>query len=357
MRLGDRTGIDVVATYALGAHGMGARGLSARAHEATLPPPGPIDVPPPARPADAKQRKLMSRAAWMGALAMRGALAEAGWDAGREELGAYFGVGASGAEMGELAALLGASVEAGSLSLDRCGREGLDAVNPLFAFQIMNNFTLCHGAILEGVAGPNATFFSRGAGTVTALEEACVALAEGTCDRAIVGGADTALHPITLAELEREGLLGEGLQPAEGAAVLALARTSPSALGRVEHVQVLSVPRQRGARSSEPAALREIAARAIGEALAERSCDVAVLAPWGHRAREALLAIESERVRAPVVVDATAALGEALAATPALAWVLALDLLADGGKSRALVVSAGPDGDVGVVVLARGGGA
>jgi 3-oxoacyl-(acyl-carrier-protein) synthase len=357
MRLGDRTGIDVVAAYALGAHGMGARGLGARVRERTLPPPGPIDVPPPARSADAKQRKLMSRAAWMGALAMRGALAEAAWEKGREEIGAYFGVGASGAEMGELSALLGASVEAGSLSLDRCGREGLDAVNPLFAFQIMNNFTLCHGSILEGVAGPNAAFFSRGAGTVTALEEACVALAEGTCDRAIVGGADTAMHPITLAELEREGLLGEGLAPAEGAAVLALARTSDGALGWVEYVQVLHVPRRRGERFPEAAALREIASRATREALAERPFDVAVLAPWGHRARETLLAIEREGVRAPVVIDATAALGEALAATPALAWVIALDLLADRGKGRAIVVSAGPDGDVGVVVLARGGGA
>ncbi len=353
MRLGE---ISVVAAYALGAHGMGARGLAARVRERTLPPPGPIEVPLPVRPADAKQRKLMSRAAWMGALAMRGALAEAAWSADREEVGAFFGVGASGAEMGELEALLGASVAEGSLSLARCGGEGLDAVNPLFAFQIMNNFTLCHGAILEGVAGPNATFFSRGAGTVTALEEACAALAEGACDRALAGAADTALHPITLAELEREGLLREGLSPAEGAAVLALARTSEGALGRVEHVQAHQVPRARGARFPEPQALRETAAQAASEALAARPCDLAVLAPWGRGTREVLAAVENERVRAPVVVDATAALGEALAATPALAWVLALDLLVEKDQGRALVLSAGPDGDVGAVVLARGGG-
>jgi hypothetical protein len=259
--------------------------------------------------------------------------------------------------MGELGALLGASVEGRSLSLARCGREGLDAVNPLFAFQIMNNFTLCHGAILEGVGGPNATFFSRGAGTVTALEEACAALAEGACDRAIAGGADTALHPLTLAELEREGLLGDGLAPAEGAAVLALARSSEDALGRVEHVEVRPAPRSRGARASDPRALRDIARRAARDALAERPCDVAVLAPWGRAAREVLVAVEREVVRAPLVVDVTAALGEALAATPALGWVLALDLLADRGDGRAIVVSAGPDGDVGVVLLARGGGA
>jgi hypothetical protein len=45
--------------------------------------------------------------------------------------------------------------------------------------------------------------------------------------------------------------------------------------------------------------------------------------------------------------------GEALAATPALAWAAAIDRLASGDARRVLVVSAGVDGDVGVVTLAR----
>ena len=51
-------------------------------------------------------------------------------------------------------------------------RGARSACNPLFAFQLMNNFTLCHGAIRGGLGGPNGAFFSRGAGTVRALAEA-----------------------------------------------------------------------------------------------------------------------------------------------------------------------------------------
>ena len=50
----------------------------------------------------------------------------------------------------------------------------------------------------------------------------------------------------------------------------------------------------------------------------------------------------------------TAALGEMLAATPALAWVAAVDRLS-GDDRRVVVLSAGIDGDVGLVTLAREG--
>ena len=45
----------------------------------------------------------------------------------------------------------------------------------------MNNFTLCHSAILQGPAGPNSAFFSRGGGTLLAISEAMAALIEGEC--------------------------------------------------------------------------------------------------------------------------------------------------------------------------------
>ena len=48
--------------------------------------------------------------------------------------------------------------------------------------------------------------------------------------------------------------------------------------------------------------------------------------------------------------DLTAALGESLAASPALAWIVALDFLQSHPTARVLCVSAGPD--IGSVVLA-----
>lgn len=344
----------MVAASTLTAAGLASRGLGQRVLEGNHPPPREVPAPSPSRPEDIRQKKLMSRAAWFSALVMRGALAEARWSEQRAEIGAFFGVGASGAEMDEVARLVAASLEGERFSLARCGEEGLDACNPLFAFQIMNNFTLCHGAILEGLAGPNATFFSRGTGTVTALEEACAAILAGDCERALVGGADTALHPVTLAELEREGFSRQGLVPAEGAAALAIAAASDAPLAFVEAVRVFPVDRPRGALVPRTGVLRDAAVPAALDALDDLSCDVVVLAPWGAPAREALQDLP-EMLEAPLAVDATRFLGEALAATPALAWVLALDLLAAADKERALVLSAGPDGDLGAVVLGRGG--
>ena len=345
----------VVAVSSLTHVGMLGVELGRRIVRGEIPAIGAVDVPHPSRPEDIRQRKLMSRAAWMSALVMRDAMAVSRWSAYREEVGAYFGVGASGAEMNDVASLIGASIDdAKKFSLARCGKEGLDASNPLFAFQIMNNFTLCHGAILEGLAGPNAAFFSRGLGTVTALEEACLALIEGDCERAIVGGADTATHPVTLAELEREGFLREGLVPVDGAAAVALAREAEVPLGRVESIWVWPVERPRDGIVPRAGVLRDAAVLASADALAEHPCDLLVLAPWGTPSREVMKELP-ESLAIKQSIDLTNLLGESLAATPAIAWVAALGMLVETGGKRALVVSAGPDGDLGAVVLTRGG--
>lgn len=349
------TDVFVVAVSTLTHVGMLGIELGRRILQGNLPAPSPIDVPVPSRPEDIRQRKLMSRAAWMSALVMRDALRGAGsWDK-REEIGAFFGVGASGAEMDDVARLVSASIdEQKKFSLARCGKEGLDACNPLFAFQIMNNFTLCHGAILEGLAGPNTAFFSRGVGTVTALEEACLAIVEGDCERALAGGADTATHPVTLAELEREGFLRDGLVAVDGAAALALAREAEDPLGRVESIWVCPVERPRDALVPRAGMLRDAAVLTAADALAERPCDLLVLAPWGTPAREAMMDLP-EALAVKQSIDLTNLLGESLAASPAIAWAAALGMLVETGNTRALVLSAGPDGDLGAVVLTRGG--
>lgn len=329
--------------------------LGRRVVRGEVPAIFPLDVPHPSRPEDVRQRKLMSRAAWMSALVMRDALVMARWSEQREEIGAYFGVGASGAEMDDVARLVGASLdEQKKFSLARCGKEGLDASNPLFAFQIMNNFTLCHGSILEGLAGTNGAYFSRGLGTVTALEEACLALVEGDCDRALVGAADTASHPVTLAELEREGYLRDGLVPVDGAAALALSREADLPLGRIESIWVCPVDRPRDGLVPRAGVLRDAAVMASADALAENPCDLLVLAPWGAPAREVLSELP-EALAIKQSIDLTNLLGESLAASPAVAWVAALGMLVETGAKRALVLSAGPDGDLGAVVLTRGG--
>jgi hypothetical protein len=328
----------VVAASALGAFGFDWRGLVARLVRREVPAPGTELALEPLESREAvRARKLMSRSARLAALAMHAALVDAGWGEHREEVGAYLGVGASGGVMEELESMLRASSDAGHFTTARFGEAGLQACNPLLAFQLMNNFTLSHGAILEGVGGPNAALFSRGSGTVAALVEALCALAEGDCERALVGGADTALHPVTRAELARDGLLEAGLQPAEGAAMLALSAKGPG-LARVEAA----------AYGPWKASLRlELEEAGLGE-----RPYVVVLSAWGGAPGERLRREAEEWVGRSSVID-VAPLGESLAASAALAWVVGVDALQSGHEKSALVLTAGIDGDLGAVLLTR----
>jgi 3-oxoacyl-[acyl-carrier-protein] synthase II len=348
--------VAIVGAGAVSAFGIGWRGLGRAVTAGDIRPresvllrdshPGTLtsevgEIPTALDAGNARARKLMSRAARLAAIAMREALVDAGFRERREEIGAWMGVGASGIAMEDVPAIVSASFVDGGLSLHRLGDQGLMACNPLFTFRTLNNFSLCHGAILEGLGGPNAAFFSRGSGTAVALAEALHALREGECDRAIAGGADTALHPVTWAELRRDGFSAQGLVPSEGAAVLALEREASSpALGLIESCTALA-----GAQEGTAAIVREL------EHLPPRA-DLVVLAPWGTPPRAWLGDLAASKYSGASVVDVSLRLGDSLAATPALAWVAALDLLRPG--ERAVVLTAGVDGDLTATAFRRG---
>jgi len=351
----------IVGAGAVTAHGLDWRGLgrvvrAGRAEPtasvelaASHPGTRSFEVPalaPPESLLEKRARLLMSRSAILAAMATGAALRDAGWLNSLEDAGFYLGVGASGGALDQLTALLAASVEDHELSLTRFGEQGLAAVNPLFAFQLMNNFTLCHSAILHGTQGPNAAFFSRGTGTVFALVEAAHALLDDDCSRALAGGADSAVHAVTWSELVREEWAERGLVPGEGAALLALAhpRSTESALGFLDYASV------GGCRTQTTMQ----ALTALRPELDCSSIDAVVIAPWGPPAVDSLLRFTEIALPGRPLLDLSTALGESLAASPALAWTVALDLLVSEAFGRVLVVSRGLDGDLGVVAIRSG---
>jgi 3-oxoacyl-(acyl-carrier-protein) synthase len=282
---------------------------------------------------DRRAHKLMSRAARLAAVAARACLGEVAWEH-RDEVGFYLGVGASAARINELEAVLRASYVEGALSMERLGAKGLRAFNPLRTFMLLPSFTMCHSALLEGTTGPNGTYFSRGTGTVIALMEACHQIRSGACERALCGGADSALHPLTWAELIRDGRVAEGFVPGEGAAVLALSRGGAEEAVTVGHVSI------------HPTAAAAV--EAIGTGI-----DLCVSAPWGPASRSALAEVTGAAWPGAVFLDVTGSIGDALAATPALAWSAAVDWLRQHG-GRAAVLSAGLDGGYGAAVFEGG---
>ncbi|UOD28407.1 hypothetical protein INH39_23560 [Massilia violaceinigra] len=291
-------------------------------------PAAEVPVIPAAIDVDARARKLMAHPARLAAVALRLALEDARWTAQqREQAALYLGVGASGCAMDELTRMLAASIVDHAFSLERFGGAGLAACNPLFAFQLMNNFTLCHGAILNGTGGPNGAFYSRGTGTVAALNEAHWLVASGECASALAGGADSALHPVTWTQLDAAGYPARGFVPAEGAGLLALSASADGALATLDAVSFHSA---RAWQRNPDLTLNET-----------RDDTLVVLAPWGAGVRN--------RLGNPDALDASLRLGDALAAAPALAWCMALDLIRQGRCRRVIVLSAGIDGGLGVV--------
>lgn len=340
--------VAVIAATAVTARGIGWRGLgkavragdtaatSCKALGGVLA--AQVPALPTAQDVEPRQLKLMSRGARLSCVAARSLFQESP-TLPREETGFFLGVGASGGAMEELEAMLDASFSEQHFDLGRFGTGGLGACNPLFAFQLMNNYTLCHAAIREGLRGPNAAIFSRGSGTVLALAEARHAVAVGDCEVALSGGADSALHPVTWAELSREE--GAGVVPGEGAALLALAAPGHAQpLGFLERCEVL--PGRQGL-----APVLESARRSL-DALGPECVVLTATPNRREAARELALSLCPESV-----FDASALFGESLAASAALATVVALDLLQDGAIRRAAVLVVGPDGDVGLVGLAR----
>jgi hypothetical protein len=354
-QLADSFPVVVVGAAAVSAAGLEWRGMARALRACTAAPSQQLaligkqipshEVPPIPRAEDAgepRSRKLMSRAARLAAVAARKALLDAGWVGGREQIGFFLGLGESNGPLPELRDILCASMTDGRFDTRRLARDGLSAANPLFAFHLLNNFNLCHGAIAEGLGGPNGAFYSRGAGTALALIEAAQALADGDCDRVLAGGADSALYPGTWHELEREGFADRGLVPGEGATLLALARTADRPLAVIEGC---------AAKPGRGHSLHEAAGQLVA-ALPLSSVDAVVLAGWGPPARDELEDVARLRAPGARTIDVSAHLGDALAATPALGWAVALDLITCGEARRSLVLSAGVDGDVTGAILA-----
>ncbi|MBK7536171.1 MAG: hypothetical protein IPI49_12545 [Myxococcales bacterium] len=290
--------------------------------------------------------RLMSRSAVLAYHAAREALAGAAWP-DLTEAGLFMAVGASGSDLEQLRRILLASQGERGFTLARFGEQGLRVCNPLFAFQLMNNFTMAHTAILTGTRGPNAVLFSRGVGTLAALDEALAALRHGDCARALVGAADSAVHPVTALEHTRwHGELADA--PAgEGAAVLALAAVDPRA-GAPEPGAGPSRWHIASVEWSEGGAPRPGAPSRAALGIADD--DAVVLHGWrADVAAELATALAGRAAPAVSVLS----LPDCLAATAPLAWAEALSR-APATCHALAVVTADRDGGVGAVRFVRG---
>lgn len=172
-----------------------------------------------------KALKLMSRASQLAIAATGEALRSGPWDA-REEAGLFLSVGMSGGEIRDLAGMIEASTTPeGELDLAALGARGLDKVNPLLSFHVLNNMPLCHVSITYGLGGPHAALYGEDAAAgLQAAHHAAATVGGGEGPWALAGGAESPLNTIALA-LQH----GHRAPLAEGAASVVFAREDHAA--------------------------------------------------------------------------------------------------------------------------------
>ena len=207
-------------------------------------------------------------------------------------------------------------------------------IDPYFSLRTLGNGGMALLSTEFGAKGPSGNFVHSDTAPALALQAACVDIAEGRCDAAIVGGFDSLLHPTSLFALSEAGILAGDdahfgqIVPAEGAAFFIIEKRS-AALDRGANIfaEILGIecslePQARNSRRNSGQGIRKLVHR-LPDAC--QSFDFAVSpgsAPDGS--------VESALGEVPVVSSMTRATGYLGAATAAVELALGLLSVREG---------------------------
>ncbi len=153
----------------------------------------------PERYMDRKAARRMSRFAQFSVAAAGQALADARLtidESNAHEVGAFIGTGGGGV------------VECG-YETEVLLTRGPDRVNPLFVPAFLPNMAACQPAIVYGIKGPVTSNIGACAAGIYSFVEAMHYLRRGDIQAALVGGAESAMIPLTFISLGRIGALSK----------------------------------------------------------------------------------------------------------------------------------------------------
>jgi 3-oxoacyl-[acyl-carrier-protein] synthase II len=152
---------------------------------------------------DRRGLKMMARTIQLAVAAAQLALDDGQVDKTKldpERFGVEFGAGLIATELPEMADASRASVncQPGVTDLDRWGREGLEAIQPLWMLKYLPNFLACHVSILHDARGPNNSITESDVASLLALGEAFRILGREGADFFLVGGAESKMNVLSL---------------------------------------------------------------------------------------------------------------------------------------------------------------
>jgi 3-oxoacyl-[acyl-carrier-protein] synthase II len=152
---------------------------------------------------DRRSLRFMARTIQLAVAAAQLALEDGKVDKSKlepERFGVEFGAGLIATELPEMADASRASVncQPGVTDLDKWGREGLEAIQPLWMLKYLPNFLACHVSILHDARGPNNSITESDVASLLALGEAHRILCREGADFFLVGGAESKMNVLSL---------------------------------------------------------------------------------------------------------------------------------------------------------------
>ncbi len=152
---------------------------------------------------DRRSLKVMARTIQLAVAAAQLALDDGKVDKSRldpERFGVEFGAGLIATELPELvdASLASVNCSPGVTDIARWGREGMEAIQPLWMLKYLPNFLACHVSILHDARGPNNSITESDVASLLALGEAYRIVARDAADFFLVGWAESKMNVLSM---------------------------------------------------------------------------------------------------------------------------------------------------------------
>jgi 3-oxoacyl-[acyl-carrier-protein] synthase II len=152
---------------------------------------------------DRRGLKMMARTIQLAVAAAQLALDHGRVDKSKldpERFGVEFGAGLIATELPEMAdaSLASVNCQPGVTDIERWGREGMEAIQPLWMLKYLPNFLACHVSILHDARGPDNSITESDVASLLALGEAYRILGREGADFFLVGGAESKMNVLSL---------------------------------------------------------------------------------------------------------------------------------------------------------------
>ena len=108
------------------------------------------------------------------------------------------GAGLISCDLVELAPAVAKSITDGKFDIRKWGKDGLEAVTPLWLLKYLPNMLACHVGIIHDIQGPSNTITCAEAAGQLAIGEAAQVIMRGDADVALAGGGESKVNPIVM---------------------------------------------------------------------------------------------------------------------------------------------------------------